>query len=207
MAKEPKKKLPKKRDPKKRQKFLNKNPHSKYYDYAFHHLDEIRAWSMEGMKLSEMARALEVGAATINSWIEKHVEFKLAIREGRERAKHDVEGALIRRALGYDLKNVETTTVTDGEGNVVQRVEKQNTKHIPADVRAMEFFLKNRDSERWNKSSNDVNISGGVLLVPTTDNDDWSEMVRKQQETLAKSAEKTVKEVIGMKTNVGDDEE
>ncbi len=54
-----------------------------------------------------------------------------------------VERALLRRALGYDYKELRTEETDKGSKSV------EVTKHLPPDIRAAVFWLKNRMPERW----------------------------------------------------------
>jgi hypothetical protein len=169
---------------------------SKYEDWAALHLDQITEWAAEGLSLPDMARAMHVKPATVRAWYKRHAEFRLAVIDGRDEAIDEIESSLIKRAKGYDVDQVEKTEFADPDGNPTQIITKTITKHQPGDVKAVEFFLKNRDKERW-ANTVDVNITGGVLMVPQGDVSDWAQSVSKQQEELAESAEERAKEILG----------
>ena len=190
MAKEKKRRKPRT----KTLKAAHKN--DTYYDWAFDNLDKIRQWAAEGAKISDIVKGCGTNRTTFAEWRRRHPELDLALKEGRDSSNHDVECALLKKALGYERDEVETTTVTDGSGQVVTRTERKKTKHVEPDVRAIEFFLGNRERERWGKSTNDVNLTGGVLLVPDNSGNDWAQMVKEQQEKLAKAAQDAAEEVL-----------
>jgi len=55
-----------------------------------------------------------------------------------------VEEALYRRACGYDA----TETVVEESEHGIKR--KTTTVHVPGDLRAMIFYLRNRMPKAWN---------------------------------------------------------
>lgn len=60
-----------------------------------------------------------------------------------------VTQAYLRRITGYDVTEVkeEFKVNEDGELELLKKTEK--TKHIPGDPRAAEFWLTNRQPEKW----------------------------------------------------------
>jgi hypothetical protein len=71
----------------------------------------------------------------------------------------EVEAALFKRAIGYDV--VDVTVSRKGE-------PVETKKHVPADVTAQIFFLKNRVPDRWtdvrhNQVSGSLNTGGADL--------------------------------------------
>src|SRR5699024_11840674 len=55
--------------------------------------------------------------------------------------------ALLRRALGYEYEEVKTF-IEEVDGKKKKKIEKV-TRHIPADMGAGIFWLKNRRSDKW----------------------------------------------------------
>lgn len=94
-----------------------------------------------------------VGVATIYRWKSTYPEFKEATRDAKVVMDGMVVNALYKRAIGYDhviraplmLKG---TPLTDEEGKALHTVEK---KHYPADVRAQEVWLYNRQPELFKR--------------------------------------------------------
>ena len=90
----------------------------------------IREVLLSGGGLSEAARRIGVSATSLRRYRGEHPEFAELFRECAEAADDRVEAALLRRATGYE---------TDDE----------RPRHIPPDVRAAVFWLKNRRPKRW----------------------------------------------------------
>lgn len=82
-----------------------------------------------------------------------------------------VTQAYLRRITGYDVTEVqeEYKINADGEAELKKRTEK--TKHVPGDPRAAEFWLTNRQSDRWRYRRNgggeeEEPLDTGVVELP-----------------------------------------
>lgn len=111
-----------------------------------------------GMTCEQLAPIFGVKRKTVEQWSWLYPEFKAALKAGRDQfdgAK--VENALLKRALGYEYeeKSVETVSVKakhkiDGYEIRIPAVKTTiTTKALPADVRAIMFWLTNRQQDRW----------------------------------------------------------
>ena len=76
-------------------------------------------------------------------------EFKNAIKRGKKPVDIEVENSLLKRATGYDFdeKTTEVEVGEDGEPKVTK--VKTTKKHVPGDVGAQAFWLKNRNPKVW----------------------------------------------------------
>ncbi len=101
---------------------------------------------MLGATNETLAARFEVCRRTIDSWIATIPEFSHAIRQGREGANEAVVSALFMRATGMEQK---MTKVFCHRG---QPVTADYTLHLPPDVRACIFWLRNRRPEEWRES-------------------------------------------------------
>src|SRR5690606_25674624 len=59
----------------------------------------------------------------------------------------EVENALLKRALGYEYEEVKTL-IEEVDGKKKKKIEK-TIKHVPADVSAAIFWLRNRKGLVW----------------------------------------------------------
>ena len=75
-------------------------------------------------------------------------------KETTEEKQRDVEAALLRRALGFEQKEIHSEDICDRKsGAVLENVRRRMViKEIPPDVRALLFWLKNRCPGRWSES-------------------------------------------------------
>jgi hypothetical protein len=120
-----------------------------------------------GAKIEEIAEAFQVNNDTITEWQNKHPEFSVAIKEGREEYDNTaVEMALRRRATGFMRK--------------VQKLDKDGCIHevleeVPPDATSMIFWLKNRQPKRW-RDKQEVEMSGQINNVISSEpltNEEW----------------------------------
>ena len=95
--------------------------------------------------VDKLAEFFEVGDATIHRWMNAHVHFREAIKEGRQRASGAVAASLYKRALGYDY--TETRITYNSAGKQMGRTE--TMKHMASDTGSMCFALKNWAPEYW----------------------------------------------------------
>jgi len=111
---------------------------------------------------SDLATALGVSTATIKNWRTQNPEFLAAIKE----AKHEVfdpliERRLAERAMGYEIDLIENKVLSDGS-----LVQYPVRKHIPPDVTAMIFWLKNRKPGQWRDRQELVQVPEVTYQLP-----------------------------------------
>ena len=107
---------------------------SQYENCVRPRFELIREILAGGGGLSEAARRLGVSPSSLRRYRREHPEFAELVSECLEAADDRVEAALLRRATGYE--------VDDGR-----------PRHIPPDVKAAVFWLKNRRPKRWRERS------------------------------------------------------
>ena len=114
-------------------------------------LARIEAWRRNGCTVDETAANMGVHRDTLFRWKRENPEIAKALERGASDFDDEVEDALMRAAIGYDYEE----DVLDKDG-FVHTV----TKHQPANVTAMIFWLKNRRPGTWReKREVDVNAS------------------------------------------------
>lgn len=102
----------------------------------------------------ELAEFFEVTILTIYRWQSAHKEFFKALERGKAAADARVERSLFSRATGYTFESEKIVTVD----NTVQRVP--TLEHIPPDVTACIFWLKNRKPKDWrDKTEHDLTLN------------------------------------------------
>jgi hypothetical protein len=138
------------------------NPNAGQTKYDPKYVVIARQAAENGMTNYEIAELLEVGEPTIYVWMVKHKAFAEALKSGREPADDRVERSLYHRANGYSRKHVTIVEKSDGTKETHTKVE-----HLPPDVTACIFWLKNRRKTIW-RDRHDDDGSGGVLRVQVT---------------------------------------
>lgn len=115
-----------------------------------------------GLTDYELAIVFGVSNTTIVRWRHQHPEFAEALQAGKALADDRVERSLYHRAIGYSYEAeeifvrpglVKVTTKKDGT-KVVERggpetIRVKTIKHVPPDVTATIFWLKNRRRDQW----------------------------------------------------------
>lgn len=104
----------------------------------------LRAKSRDSLTKNELAKKLGVAPKTLNMWEKKHPEIEEALRQGREITDVRVENAILKKALGFETKEVKKVVKADGAEEVTTVY-----KCVPPDVSAASVWLKNRCPEKW----------------------------------------------------------
>lgn len=117
----------------------------------------------------ELATFFKVNVATINRWKIQHPDFCASIKVGKEAADDRVERSLFSRATGYTFDSEKIITVAQGGG--VSEVKRVPIKeHVPPDVTAQIFWLKNRRKDVWRDRVENTHTGpdGGPVQVENT---------------------------------------
>lgn len=97
---------------------------------------------------AELADFFDVTVATLNRWKIAVPEFCASIKVAKEAADDRVERSLYNRATGYSYDSEKIVTVAQGGGySEVQHIPIR--EHVPPDVTAQIFWLKNRRKDDW----------------------------------------------------------
>jgi hypothetical protein len=95
----------------------------------------------------DLAGRLGVARSTIGQWIATHPEFAEAVQQGRDVADATAVESLFTRVTGYNHQ-AEKVFLYRGETRAVTY-----TVHVPAEIRACMFWLRNRRPEDWRERS------------------------------------------------------
>lgn len=131
--------------------------------YDQRYTPQLAYWmARDGLTDKEMAEKLEIAESTLHEWKNRYPEFSEALKKGKELIDHQVEDTLLKRARGYDYDEVkrEHSETPDGTTQKIVKI----TKHIPPDVTAIIFWLKNRRPEKWRDKQEIDHTSKGEKL-------------------------------------------
>jgi hypothetical protein len=92
---------------------------------------------------ANLADFFEVSEKTINTWKDAHPDFLQSLKAGKDEADANVGERLYQRAMGYEHPE-DKIFMHEGKPVVVPTV-----KHYPPDTTACNFWLKNRQRDRW----------------------------------------------------------
>lgn len=110
----------------------------------------LEGWARDGLTDEQIAHNMGISRKTLAEWKKKYSDIGDTLKKGKEIVDYQVENALLKKALGYMMK--EQKILKDGEVVVVE-------KEIPPDVTAQIFWLKNRRPDRWRDKVENVNIN------------------------------------------------
>lgn len=109
----------------------------------------LQGWRRDGLTYAQISANMGIAEQTLNNWCLDHKEIKEALKKGEEVMVYEVENALYKAAVGYDVTETDQTeTVNEATGDrvVTKHVRK---RHIPPSIGAICFILKNRRSSKW----------------------------------------------------------
>lgn len=109
----------------------------------------LQGWRRDGLRYDQIAHNIGINEGTLYAWCKKHEKIKEALKKGEEVMVYEVENALYKAAIGYDVTETdqtETFNEATGEKIVTKHARK---RHIPPSVGAICFILKNRRSDKW----------------------------------------------------------
>lgn len=111
-------------------------------------LAEVEIWLRDGLTEAQVCKNLGVSHEAFARYKRRYVELVEAIKRGKAILVTELENALVKRAMGYDYDEVKTYIKVDAEGNEIRYTEKTR-KHLPPDVGASAFLLKNKAPDRY----------------------------------------------------------
>lgn len=103
----------------------------------------LAAWARDGLSDEQIAHNCGCASSTFYEWKLRFPEIAEALKKNKEIADIEVENALHRRAVGYEV----TEESVEIAGN--RRKVKQSVRHIAPDVAACIVWLKNRKPDKW----------------------------------------------------------
>ena len=164
------------------------NPVGRPTDYKPEYNNLAFRLCLLGVTDKELAAFFEVSEATINNWKIAHPEFLESIRNGKENADMTIVQNLYHSAqdkIVIEQQAIKCKEVTWNDKG--KRVEKETVeivnieKTIPADFRSMQFWLKNRKSDKWRDTQVLDHQSKGEKL-PGVAYESWIEQIKPDAE-------------------------
>lgn len=119
-------------------------------------LQRIEQWARDGLTEEQIAGNIGICRDTLTEWKKRFSVISDAIKRGKAPVDFEVENALLKRACGYEYEEKRT----DAKGKTVTI-----TRHVPPDVAAGIFWLKNRRPDRWREKPAPPQENGGNELL------------------------------------------
>ena len=150
---------------------------SKWESHVQPKLELIEAWARDGLAERDIAHNLNVAMSTFSQYKLDHPELQDALARGKEYVDNViVVNAYLRRATGYTTEETrrEYKYMPNPDTGVMERVlvkESVQEVHIAGDARAMEFWLCNRQPDKWHRPAQEQNVKvdatdTGVAIMP-----------------------------------------
>jgi hypothetical protein len=111
--------------------------------YKPEHANRAAIACQVGLTDHELAMVFGVADQTIIRWRHQYPEFAEALKSGKSLADDRVERSLYHRAIGYTYEAEELFLY---KGKIIRE---KVVKHVPPDVTATIFWLKNRRRNEW----------------------------------------------------------
>ena len=111
--------------------------------YREKYAEQARNYCLLGATNDQLAGFFHVSPLILDDWLQAHPGFAQAVRDGRTAADASIGRRLFQRALGYDYRT-EKILVHGGE-----TLQVEHTVHVPPDVGACIFWLRNRRRRDW----------------------------------------------------------
>lgn len=105
----------------------------------------IEGWARQGLNDEQIAHNIGITTKTLYEWKKRYSAISEALKKGKEVVDFEVENALLKKALGYSYKEETQEEGLDGELTTTKVV----IKHMPPDITAQIFWLKNRKNMYW----------------------------------------------------------
>ena len=112
----------------------------------------------EGKTMQEIADELDVERMTIYGWLSQNDQYWDDVGESRRLIDRQIETSLFRRALGYTYEEEKVTT---NNGAFTDKIK--ITKHVPPDIEACKWWLKNRQPDKW-RDKRDLGFDPNEML-------------------------------------------
>ena len=121
----------------------------------------LESWARDGLIDEQIAKNIGIRRQTLYTWKKKYSDIDVALKKGKEVVDIEVENALLKRAIGYDIEIKEEKLDRDGFVHELKR-----TVHVAGDVTAQIYWLKNRLPEKWReKQKDDGKNDDGVVII------------------------------------------
>ena len=128
----------------------------------------LRRLAETGAIAIQIAFVLGIPERTFNEIIARNPDVRMAIKEGNKNPNKQMENALFRNGIGYEVIEYEEEIKYDKFGNETSRPLKRKIKHIRGDTKAQLAYLYNRWPDRWTNQQT-INLRGTLTMRDRTE--------------------------------------
>lgn len=156
------------------------------------YLQQAELLSKLGATLQQIALFFNKHPDTITKWIKKKPEFREAIKRGGIVADMKAVDSLFKRVTGFTYEEIEVNEsfmkTPDGKKTDTKVVNTKRTlKYVIPDVKAIQYWLGNRQREAWtnvNRLEASINHTGQVNHVHEYEKIDIEKLTPAAQELV-----------------------
>lgn len=117
----------------------------------------LQDWARQGLTDEQIAKNMGIAKVTFYDWKNKFPKFANALKKTKDIVDAEVENKLFKRAMGYEVEEEEIKEFRNDDGEMVVVSRKRTKKHVPPDVTAIIFWLKNRRPNEWREKQEIIN--------------------------------------------------
>lgn len=144
---------------------MAKRGQKKTYDDSFP--ARAKELAEKGLNNKQISKKLGICKTSFYDYQKEFPEFADSLKKGKEPADDNVENALYIRAVGYDYEEQVIEERISEDGTQHTSVVRTLKKHMPGDVTAQIYWLKNRRPKEWRDTKNiELTDKDGVSLAP-----------------------------------------
>lgn len=147
-------------------------------------LEILQNWVRDGLSEKEIIRRIGIHPATWRKWKKTSPAIAGIARRKPEGADSQIENALLQKASGYTAdiaKTYKLKRIEYENGKKVREFEELaqgiDQIHVPADLSAQIFWLKNRRPHRW-KEKPGADSGGAALKKLDAVMEEWNDAVK-----------------------------
>lgn len=130
--------------------------------FRVEYVEQARKLAAKGWIDAEIAEFFEIGVRTLYRWRKYSAAFDEAMGEGKSRANAIVQESLYRSANGFEYPEEKIFCY---EGQIVRA---ESMRYIPPSVKAQQYWLNNRDPEKF-ATKQEFTGANGSKLHPVTE--------------------------------------
>jgi len=124
-------------------------------------------YALQGLTDIQIAKNLRISISNFYEYRLRYPEFMDALKRGKAPIDAEVENKLLKRAMGYDYEEKTTEVEVGRDGEAKPTRVRTVKKHVPPDVTAQIFWLKNRRPKDWSdRRVNELSGVDGKDLMP-----------------------------------------
>jgi len=145
------------------------------YDPNYH--PQIAKWMCRAGAIDmDIAKEFGIHIDTFYEWKKIHPEFSESLKNNKKLIDSLVEDSMLKRALGYDYVEEETTIGRGENSKAVPLRIKKTKKHLAADVGAGALWLGNRQGWKGINARHEVTGKDGNPIEAQVT---WIEQIKK----------------------------